>query len=131
MRLVSCVAAVIMAVSVLAGCGKKTLNLNDYVTYEISGEDGEGKIKWKFDSNTFSEDFVTARGLQGTEEMGLLELGALMSAASAIDYDTDDTTGLSNGDKTGLYWVVDEEQLKEAGVNCRYKDIEVKVKGLE
>lgn len=125
-------AAILLGVPfAMAGCGRETINLNDYITIEVDGYDTIGTAYFSFDSEKLIEDNKEAFGLD--EESGFALLDVIDKIESNIDGELDKTNNLSNGDKVTFKW--DEsgkETLEEKyKIRLKYSDKTMDVSGLE
>lgn len=94
----------------LVACGGETVNLNDYLSVEFSGTNGDGNaMVVGFDE--FEEDLM-----QKGDDVGLSELFVV---ESGVDYQLDKKSDLTNGDKVTLTITVDEDIAKKYGVNIK------------
>jgi hypothetical protein len=132
----------------LTGCGvadacmsllRTKVKLNKYITIETYGYDSVGKASYKFDYDSFEEDYgdkikinksavADKSMLEYLEDEDALELMMLY----CIEESLDKSYGLSNGDTVTLNWNCDDKYA-ENYFNCElvYSDIEYKVKDLE
>jgi len=117
----------------LSGCGKKTIDLNEYLEVEISGYNGYGTADVSFDSEKFYEDYEDMKFKD--KDSGYYMI--YNSAAQCIKREfirvgTESKSGLSNGDTVKIEWDCKDETIKElTGYTVEYKDIQTKVDGLE
>ena len=125
-------AAILLGVPfAMAGCGRETINLNDYITIKVDGYDTIGTAYFSFDSEKLIEDNKEAFGLD--EESGFALLDVIDKVESNLDGELDKTNNLSNGDKVTFKW--DEsgkETLEEKyKIRLKYSDKTMDVEGLE
>lgn len=115
--------------AVMTGCGTEKIDLNDYLTYEITGMDGYAKVHEKFDEGRFENDLIAATGMRG----GWDDADILYRVEDAVeDGSWDKKTGLKNGDEITYTWTVNPEMLKKQyKVVFKCKPVKVKVDGLE
>ena len=135
------VVVVALLVIVLFVTKKTTINLNDYVTIEFSGYDTLGKATYEFDEDAFCDDYEDKVKMKKQKmDSELEELYSYLSddmdceilLYSCVDGKLKDASGLSNGDTVVYTWDCNDELAKENfNVKFKYKDIEVKVEGLE
>lgn len=116
----------------LSACGK-TIDLNDYVTVEITGYEGYGEARAVFDKKAFKEDYADME-LTG-EDAATYNLFYSSAAACVADefikVDVDVDEGLSNGDQVTLKWTCNEENIKElTGYKVSFKEDSTTVEGL-
>lgn len=132
---------VALLVVVLVVTKKTTINLNDYVTIEFSGYDTLGKATYEFDKEAFCDDYEDKVKINKKKmDSELEELYDYLSddmdceilLYSCVDGKVKEASGLSNGDTVTYKWDCNDELAKENfNVKLKYKDIEVKVEGLE
>lgn len=68
------VAALLAVPFAMTSCGRKTINLNDYVTIETEGYDTVGKVHYYFDSEQLVEDNLEVFGLNEDSGFALLDV---------------------------------------------------------
>ena len=116
------------------------VNLNDYISFNVSGYDSVGRAEYEFDMEAFLEDYGEKIKLTGKAKSGIDWLDELSSALPAaelmisdcVDASLSQTDSLSNGDVITLIWNCDEERAKEYyGCRLVYEDIEYEVQGLD
>ena len=118
------IGAVIFSLCV-AGCSvlkpePQQIDLNDYLSYEISGYDGEGRIEYSIDLEGVLDDY------ENLEECNLSKLRNLIQGSWTHNYD------LSNGDEVRFEWSVYPSAIEEEyNVVFDYDDVEVAVEHLE
>lgn len=127
-RVVFCGTMVMLAAGLLTGCGKKTIDLNSYYSYEITGPDGYGSIQENFDSTRLELDLLKAAKLKGDSDTGFW---FLLLAESSFSDTWDKKTDLRNGDTVVHSWDIDSDELKEYHISLVGKEEKVTVKGLE
>ena len=116
----------------LTSCGKTEINVNQYLTTEVSGYDGNGNAGWEVDLGQLVKDNYQAFGLKEgyTPADYQLVLSKLQHNMSA-NYDK--STELSNGDIVKLTW--DNTNLKdlESDYKIKFKteDVDLTVSGLQ
>ena len=107
------------------GCGAEKIDLNEFVTIETQGYDGNGKGTVNFDSGKLEEALMA----KGVDPYGLLNI------ESAVSGDADKENGLSNGDNIEFKWNIDKAAVKtfkkKYKINLCYKDFTTKVEGLK
>lgn len=115
--------------AVMTGCGTEKIDLNDYLTYEVTGMDGYAKVHEKFDEGRFENDLIAATGMRG----GWDDADILYRVEDAVeDGSWDKKNGLKNGDEITYTWTVNPEMLKKQyKVVFKCKPVKVKVDGLE
>ncbi len=124
---------------------KPTIDLQDYVTVEISGADGYGRAEVDFDYDQFEEDVLDAAGLTdiANQVIGDADLEDVLSsedyskiyncayAIESVDYEIDVASGLSNGDKVTVTFTFNNDLASEAGFKFKGDDLTVTVSDLE
>ena len=105
----------------------KTLNLNDYLLYTVSGYDGYGELEFNIDDAALSEDIAE---IKGTDTFTVYDL--VRNIRVDMKGSWDKTSELSNGDTINFRWNVDEKRIKDLyGIKVTCKDISEKVSGLK
>lgn len=96
---------IVVAMFVLTGCGKTTVNLNQYITIVCGGYDSLGTASFTFDYEAFEKDYSGKIKLnsKNNDEMKLLSLLSEGSSAEllldmCVSQSLDRTGNLSNGD---------------------------------
>lgn len=124
-------------VFMLTGCGTTKINLNDYVSIEVSGYDGYGEATYDFDFEQLEADYGDKIKIKKmTEDMKIeAALGATpmdILHSYCIAYATGEYMNLKNGDVATFTWNCDAEDAKKY-FNCelQYEDISKPVSGLE
>ena len=118
------IGAVIFSLCV-AGCSvlkpePQEINLNDYLTYDISGYDGDGRVEYSLDYEEIIDDY------ENMEDCNIYTLKNLIDGSWTQNYD------LSNGDKISFIWEVYPTSIEEEyNVVFDYDDVEVTVDHLE
>ncbi len=118
-----------------AGCGKTNIDLNKYVTVEVSGYDGYGEADVDFDLDALRADYDDKLKYKGDDELtaAIFEedpAGALYD--DCISRNVVNKSELSNGDTVKVEWKCkDERALEKYNVKLSYSDIEYEVEGLE
>jgi len=92
----------------------KTINLMDYVSVSISGENGDGKASYSFDYGTFED--VLADRLSADKDSAQFFTDATIVEES-ISISLDKLTGLSNGDSVVLTVSNDTEIARKYGLS--------------
>ncbi len=128
------------AVFGLTGCGSTTVDLNEYITIEVSGYNSLGEAQVSFDYEAFEEDYgdkIKAK-IDENEMTSMsvdLHFGGdphTVMLNYCTDYEVDKTSELSNGDVIKLVWDCEDEDAKKYfNCNLEYSDIEYTVEGLE
>lgn len=129
---------IVVAMFALTGCGKTTVNLNQYITIVCEGYDSLGTASFTFDYEAFEKDYSGKIKLnsKNNDEMKLLSLLSEGSSAEllldmCVSQSLDQTGNLSNGDTITLTWDCEDEMAGEY-FNCKlnYSDITYTVSGL-
>lgn len=116
---------------IFTGCGKTSINANDYLTINVDGFDTAGKASYSFDSEKLINDNLKAFGLDEEsdieyfEVLGRIELG--------LEGNLDKTEDLSNGDEVTFKWNVSglDELEEKYKVKLEFSDKSFTVEGLE
>ncbi len=125
---------------------KPTIDLQDYITVEITGADGYGKADVDFDYDQFELDALDAAGLTDIAYQYIgydyEDLQYVLSsedyskifnyayAVDSVDYEVDVTSGLSNGDKVTVTFTFNNDLASEAGFKFKGNDYTVTVSDL-
>lgn len=129
---------IVVAMFALTGCGKTTVNLNQYITIVCEGYDSLGTASFTFDYEAFEKDYSGKIKLnsKNNDEMKMLSLLSGSSSAEllldmCVSQSLDQTGNLSNGDTITLTWDCEDEMAGEY-FNCKlnYSDITYTVSGL-
>ena len=125
------VAAMLAVPFAMTSCGRTTINLNDYISIDVTGYNTIGEAHANFDSETLIEANKEAFGL--SEDADFEMLGVIYEIEEAIDGELDKENKLSNGDKVTFKW--DEsgkETLEEKyKISLKYEDKVLDVAGLK
>lgn len=115
----------------LTGCGRTKINVNDYLTTEVSCFDGDGYATLQMDVASLVADNYEAFGL--TQDDSLMTFNAVVSAVSnGIDGSFDRQTELSNGDRIKFTWNSDFSTLEsDYKVKFTATDIDITISGLD
>ena len=122
---------VIICVSINGG---NTVNLNNYLTIEVTGYDGYGTARAKIDWNAIEEKYgnkfsFTSQSIN--KYGGFFNIMAPVNIIQeSVEVRLDTTYGLTNGDKISYTWKVDEELSKYVKCSLKYKDDSYTVSGL-
>ena len=125
------IAALSLLCCSLTSCGKTEINVNQYLTTEVNGYDGEGYAGWNVDLGQLVKDNYQAFGLK--EGYSMTEYQAVLEKLrNNMKADYDKSEELSNGDTVKFTW--DNSNLKtlesDYGVKFKTEDVEVTVSGL-
>lgn len=93
---------------VLAGCGTKEVNLNDYVEIETKGYNGYGNLDVDISWGKISDALKISKK-DADEYKNLRQF----FNANGISYTVDKKEGLSNGETVVLTWNVDESLISQ------------------
>ena len=108
----------VMAMAALSGCGKKTINLNDYVTIKADGYDSMGTATYVFDRSSFLEDSegkISVKIKNNSDYAFEKAMGAdpaEMLLDYCVSYNFKADNNLSNGDVVGFVWTVMRRRLR-------------------
>lgn len=127
--------------TLLTGCGKGTVNLNDYVKVEDSGYNGYGSVYARLDFDKILEDFkdrLTDKNLDSSifgDKTPMLAAMFIISEQKPFRLAYESGNELSNGDEVEFTWNTNSnaiEALKQVlNVEFKYKKFTHKVKGLK
>lgn len=120
-----------MLVLTMTGCGRTSINLNDYVTISYDGYDTIGTASYTFDREAMIMEHSEAFGMSSGIDWQALQADYLLY--DCISGSLDKTTGLSNGDTITFHWDnVDIKTLEENyKIKLNYSDISESITGLE
>lgn len=131
-----CAGSVVLIVSlcVLLGTGK-SIDMNKYVTTEVSGYDGYGTARVAIDWDAVEEKYgnkLSFTGEAGKAFGGLVNLMSPMDALQdCVRIDVENNSGLSNGDTVSYTWKINEDIAKMLKCKIKCKDDSFKVSDLE
>lgn len=133
-------ASLVLGLIILFATRKPNINLNDYLTIEVSGYNARGTVSYDFDDEALQEDYgeIIEKNMdkETLNKFGMNKyakfIGVKGLLMNCIDGSFDKRTELSNGDKVTFVWDCDDEVAKESyGVKLKYSDVEVKIEDLE
>ena len=120
----------LMSCFAFAGCGKKELNLNDYITVEYGGYNGYGKAQVHFDKAAFEEDCAKIK-IKNERIKVWYDTAADYYHDNCISYSLSVPPNLKNGDAVILTWNCDSNLASEnTSGSFVYEDMRFVVKGL-
>ena len=115
----------------IMGVNNKTIDLNKYVTIEVTGYDTVAKAIVTFDENSFKQDYSDKLSYNEDNVFGVLYTPTNY-VLECISWELNQETNLTNGDTITLTWdCLDDLVYNNFGYKLKYKDISYKVKGLE
>lgn len=129
-----------LVVVILFVTRKPTINLNDYLTVEVSGYDTRGTVSYDFDDEALKEDYgdIIEKKMdkETLSKFGMNKyakfIGVQGLIMNCIDGSFDKRSELSNGDTVTFSWECDDEVAQETfGVKLKYSDVEVEIEDLE
>lgn len=125
--------ALIVMICIAVNIGS-TINLNDYLTIEVSGYDGYGTARASIDWDAIEEKYgekLSFTSQAENEYGGLLSLMTPMDALQeSINVTLENKNGLSNGDTIVYTWSVDDTLSTYVKCKVKYKDDTYSVSGL-
>ena len=131
----------IMLLMCLAGCGKRTVSLNEYIEISTDGYDSRGTATVSFDYRKFErENGENIKFSKKENRRNFAKKYSLKSSTkdsellieTCVKVGLDKDTNLKNGESVSVEWDCDEELAeKYFGVKLSYSDIEYKVDGLK
>lgn len=115
----------------LTGCGKTTIDANEYLELEVNGYDTAGKVSCKFDAEQLVMDNLEAFGLSDASEMEYYSV--IMNIEEYLSGEPDKKEELSNGDTVTFKWNESKaDKLEEKyKVNIKTDDKVIDVSALE
>ena len=137
----ACVIGIIALLLIIAGVNNKntTIDMNDYVTVEFEGTDGEGTASAVFDVDAFTQDYGDQIRFIGSddsrenlEEPDDGDSDGALFVANCINVEVDPAEDLSNGDTVTLSWDNDDDTASlyfHVAPDC--EDQEFEVEGLD
>ena len=136
--LIGAAAAVVVIILVVAlASGKKypTFNLYDYITWEATGNDGDGKLTVVFDDAKLAKDVegYVGESIQSSSVTNADEDAASLSERIVKDYievSSLPVEGISNGDTVVIYTSYNDSRIKSYGFKVKGGSKKVKISGL-
>lgn len=129
------VVVVVIAAGLLISRARRSIDLNNYITFETTGYNGYGsvypqidwqKIQKKYDSRLkFTKEFKEQYG-DNAESVSPVEV-----LQSYVSVEMQSNGNFSNKEKAEYKWTVNKDYEKYVKCNLKYKDKTYKVKGLE
>ena len=128
-----------LGIFVLAGCGTTTVDLNKYVSIDVSGYNSLGEAYCYFDYDALNADLAGKIDLSKSGDTQLASRSFITGESPAeilmdecISYEMSKSSDLSNGDTVTLTWNCQDE-LAQNAFHCKLKhtDIDFAVEGLE
>lgn len=110
---------------------RKTINVNEYVEFELDGYNGQGEAVVYIDYDDLFDAVMKAIG--GNNASGAKKYIYRATAEDVCDgihFKVTPDTGLSNGDKVKIEMEYDETAVKEAGIVLEFESYDVKIEGL-
>ncbi|MGN0634580.1 MAG: hypothetical protein ACI4JW_12020 [Oscillospiraceae bacterium] len=127
-RIVAVLLLVITAV-LMTSCGRKQLDCQKLIAYEIEGVDGYGNIVFNFNKSGTSKNQFVKTYFPKESKNEALELTEQIY--NSLEISADKTTDISNGDKIKVKVnATDEELLKECKITLINLEFEIEVKDL-
>ena len=111
--------AVLPMAALITGCGRASINANDYLEVNIDGYDTAAQASYSIDYEKMIEDNAEAFGID--EKSGSEMLGLEMLMEEHLDGKLDKTSELKNGDEVVFKW----DDNAAASIEEKYK---VKIK---
>ena len=119
-------------VILLAGCGKKTIVVNDYLTIQTTGTNHIGTAQTRLDWEKLVSDNLDVFNMKSMEDDAEL-LAVMLHLDKGLRGELDKTFNLSNGDEITYHW--DESRIKaleeKYDVTFKVEDMTVTVSGLK
>ena len=116
----------------LTACGSTEIKVNDYLTTEVGGYDGDGSIGWNVSLDQLVENNHEAFGLKDGYSMWDYQ-AVLQNLHDSLSADFDKSTGLSNGETVKFKWDTSniEKLESEYKIKLVTEDVDIKVSGLQ
>lgn len=118
-----------------------TINLNDYMTIEVTGYDGYATATPVFDYEAFEEDYgdfiekkedkLREKAASGSGDYTYYYLYGVDFYSNCISGYLDYSYDISNGDTITYTWSCSDVRAKDYSITLRYSDIVVEVSGLD
>lgn len=124
----------------LTGCGGKVVDLNEYVQVQITGIDTKGQAEVVVNNNDLESKLaemmdvkIEDEDIENLEDMGeaLLGMDKIDRAMNCFTFIVNPMENLKNGDEISVTANIDEQIAKELGIKFKFKDISMKVEGLQ
>lgn len=112
----------------------KTINLNDYLSFEATGHQGYGEVEAVIDWDSIEEkygDKMNTSNELGDNINDLISLFGENLLSTGVDITLDNDEDLSNGDLVHYTWDIDEDITEGLGIKLKYTDGDYTVSGLE
>ena len=130
--------SMITIIFTLSGCGKKTINLDKYMTITATGYDTMGSASYEFDYDSFEADYSGKIKISGNNE-DLKAIGLLTGSSTeellisaCVKPQLDKNSNLCNGDTVTLKWNCNYTVAEEYfNVNLECSDINYTVSDLD
>ena len=125
-KTIAWILAGILCLSLLAGCGEKTvsIDLSDYMNVLYRGGDGEGKARADFDYSGFE------KAVMAGSKSGEAILARLVQFESTMAVTVSPDSGLKNGDTVTVTVSYDKDAAKDAGIRISGNSRTFTVEGL-
>lgn len=110
---------------------QKTINVNEYVEFEVEGYNGQGEAIVRIDYDDLFDAVMKAIG--GNNASGAKKYiyrATALEVCDGIFFKMTPDKELSNGDKVRIEMEYDETAVKEAGIVLEFEGYDVKVEGL-
>lgn len=119
-------------VILLAGCGRKTIVVNDYLSIEATGTDHLGTAKARLDWEKMVSDNLDVFNMKSMEDDAEL-LAVMLHLDKGLRGELDKTFGLRNGDQITYHWDDSGIEALEEKYNVTFKveDVTITVSGLK
>lgn len=136
--LIGAAAAIVVIILVIAfasGTKYPSFNLYDYITWEASGSNGDGKLKVVFDDAKLAQDVESYVGqsIQGSSVTNEDEDAASLAKRIVKDYievSALPVEGIANGDTVVIYTSYNDSRIKSYGFKVKGGSKKVKISGL-
>lgn len=123
-----------IAIFTLTGCGKETININDYVTISFEGYDTVGESRIIFDFDKMIDEHPNAFNIDIESSVDRTYITNQTTSKIINHMHLDETEDLRNGDIINLTLSKDSSDVKEFcekySVKIEFTDIQTTVEGL-
>lgn len=125
-------AAVLPLAAVLVGCGRVTIDPNDYLEVKFDGMDSVAKAAYSVDYEKMVTDNLKAFGIKSKKDDHDIER-AVKKLKKYLGGELDETRNLSNGDKITFKWDDDDinKLEKKYKIKLKVSDKTIEVTDLE
>lgn len=123
---ITALSALLPLALILASCGREKVDLNEYLTVDVSGYNTIGTASYDIDYEKMITDFPKAFETDKGSE--LETLGALIDIEDNFNGELDQDSDLKNGDEITFKWDADGIAALEESYKVRFNTDEKKIK---